>query len=118
MLANLRYFGHIFNPVAFYYCHGASEEETEAVIASVKRFPRGEQLPYVLARGGRTGPVLSDEMPKAEASMSRVLARHPAMTMQVVGRIYAQALRLKLKGAKSFPHPHDARPKPRGLTSP
>lgn len=170
MLANLRYFGHIFNPVAFYYCHGASKEVTEAVIASVKSIPWGEQHPYVLARGGRTGPVLSDEMPKAlhvsplmgmdqnygfratepgselivhidsrdgetdeltfdstltlerkpmtRASMSRVLARHPAMTMQVVGRIYAQALRLKLKGARSFPHPHDARPKPRGLISP
>ncbi len=43
--------------------------------------------------------------------LSWLLARYPAMSMQVVAKIYAQALRLRLKGAQSFPHPTEARPR-------
>jgi DUF1365 family protein len=32
------------------------------------------------------------------------------MSLQVVARIYAQSLRLKLKGARYFPHPDGSRP--------
>ncbi len=35
----------------------------------------------------------------------RMLARYPAMTAQVVIKIYWQALRLRLKGAPWHPHP-------------
>ncbi len=45
-----------------------------------------------------------------------LLARYPAMTLQVVAKIYAQALRLRLKGARGFPHPTGKRPK--GFLSP
>jgi hypothetical protein len=48
--------------------------------------------------------------------LAATLARHPAMSLQVVARIYAQALRLKLKGARYFPHPGGSRPK--GFVSP
>ena len=48
--------------------------------------------------------------------MSRLLARYPAMSLQVVAKIYAQSLRLKLKGARYFPHPEGSRPK--GFLSP
>ena len=37
--------------------------------------------------------------------MAGLLARYPAMSLQVVAKIYAQSLRLKLKGARYFPHP-------------
>jgi len=40
--------------------------------------------------------------------MAGLLARHPAMSLQVVARIYAQAGRLKLKGARYHPHPGGA----------
>ena len=40
--------------------------------------------------------------------MAGLLARYPAMSLQVVARIYAQSLRLKLKGARYFPHPDGA----------
>jgi len=33
------------------------------------------------------------------------------MSLQVVAKIYAQAARLKLKGARYFPHPQGRRPK-------
>ncbi len=39
------------------------------------------------------------------ANASRMLARYPAMTAQVVAKIYWQALRLRLKGAPWHAHP-------------
>jgi uncharacterized protein len=181
LLANLRYLGHSFNPVSFYYCFDAAGDRVEAVVADVNNIPWGERHPYVLARGTRRGAVLSDELDKtlhvsplmgmdqtyafratepagsltvhiesrqvqrvgalfdtqrvapggqkqfdATLSMRRrelsrsllatMLARYPAMSLQVVAKIYAQSLRLKLKGAHYFPHPEGRRPK--GFLSP
>jgi DUF1365 family protein len=168
LLANLRYLGHIFNPVSLYYCFDPGGETVEAVVADVNNIPWGEGHPYVLARGGRQGTVLKEELDKklhvsplmgmdqtyafsasepgdellvhiesrpddSEAKafdatlslhrrelgrglMARLPARYPAMSLQVVAKIYAQALRLKLKGARSFPHPEGRRPK--GFLSP
>ena len=64
LLASLRYLGHSFNPVSFYYCFDSAGERVEAVVADVKNIPWGERHPYVLARGEREGPVLSDELDK------------------------------------------------------
>ncbi len=41
----------------------------------------------------------------SQRSDGRLLLRYPAISLQVVARIYAQALRLRLKGARWFPHP-------------
>jgi uncharacterized protein len=43
------------------------------------------------------------EMTRGE--MNRALARYPFLTMRILLRIYTHALRLKLRGAKYFPHP-------------
>ena len=40
--------------------------------------------------------------------MLGLLARYPAMSLQVVAKIYGQAARLKLKGATYHPHPEGA----------
>jgi len=48
--------------------------------------------------------------------LAGLLARYPAMSLQVVAQIYAQSLRLKLKGARYFPHPEGRKPK--GFVSP
>jgi DUF1365 family protein len=40
--------------------------------------------------------------------LSRMLWRYPAATLVAGVRIYAHALRLKLKGAPYFPHPGQA----------
>lgn len=168
LLANLRYLGHAFNPVCFYYCFDPAGERVEAVVADVTSIPWGETHPYVLARGERSGPVIADSAVKrlhvsplmgmdhsydlrasepgerlqvqiesrpagedgkafdatlslrrhelSTGTLTRLLARYPAMSLQVVAKIYAQALRLKLKGARSFPHPTGKRP--RGFISP
>ncbi len=167
LLANLRYLGHAFNPVSFYYCCDG-DERVEAVVADVNNIPWGERHPYVMARGARTGTVLTEELEKAlhvsplmamdqtysfratepakalsvhiesrpndgvgkafDATLSmrrhelsgplltRMLVRYPAMSLQVVAKIYAQSLRLKLKGARYFPHP--AGKSPKGFLSP
>jgi DUF1365 family protein len=183
LLAGLRYFGHSFNPVSFYYCFDPAGEQVEAVVADVENIPWGERHAYVLGRRGTEGPVLRNELDKAlhvsplmgmdqtysfragepgptlsvhiesrpgasagqdraetegrnnhrtpkafdatlslrrhELSRGRLaglLARYPAMSLQTVARIYAQSLRLKLKGARYFPHPEGSRPK--GFISP
>ncbi len=182
LLANLRYLGHVFNPVCFYYCFDRAGERVEAVVADVNNIPWGERHPYVLARGSRRGAVLADELDKtlhvsplmgmdqtyvfragepgerlsihiesrpvqrvtappepqsvapprqrkafdatlslrrhelSRARLAGMLARYPAMSLQTVAKIYAQSLRLKLKGARYFPHPEGKRPK--GFLSP
>lgn len=168
LLTGLRYLGHSFNPVSFYYCFDKAGERVEAVVADVENIPWGERYAYVLARGQREGPVLSAELDKrlhvsplmamgqryafratepgqrlvvhiesqpnegegrtfdATLSLRRhelsrgrlagLLVRHPASSLAVVARIYAQALRLRLKGARYFPHPERSRPK--GFVSP
>ncbi len=168
LLTGLRYLGHSFNPVSFYYCFDAAGERVEAVVAEVENIPWGERHAYVLARGESRGKVLADELDKtlhvsplmgmdqtyafratepgarlsvhiesrpkegegrsfdatlslrrrelSRGLMAGLLARYPAMSLQVVAKIYAQSLRLKLKGARYFPHPDGSRPK--GFISP
>lgn len=38
LLTHLAYLGYCFNPVSFYYCLDASEEEIETVVAEVRLF--------------------------------------------------------------------------------
>ena len=169
LLTGLRYFGHSFNPVSFYFCFDGAGERVDAVVADVQNIPWGERHPYVLARGESRGTVLSEELDKtfhvsplmgmdqtysfrasepgesiavqiesrpregrggktfdatlnlrrrelSRGTLARMLARYPAMSLQVVAKIYAQSLRLKLKGARYHPHPEGSRPK--GFVSP
>jgi DUF1365 family protein len=48
LLTNLRYLGHCFNPVSFYYCFDAAGERVAAVVAEVTNTPWGERHAYVL----------------------------------------------------------------------
>lgn len=160
LLTGLRYFGHSFNPVSFYYCFDPAGERVEAIVADVQNIPWRERHPYVLARGERRGTVLGDELEKSfhvsplmgmdqtysfrasepgeslavhiesrprgdgasagktfdatlnlrrrelsRRTLAGLLARYPAMSLQTVAKIYGQALRLKLKGARHHPHP-------------
>ena len=52
LLTNLRHFGHVFNPISFFYCLDATGEGLEAVVAEVSNTPWRERHLYVLdARG-------------------------------------------------------------------
>lgn len=153
LLTNLRYFGHSFNPVSFYFCFDAAGERPVAVLADVTNTPWGESHSYAIAAdGGRlisariakrfhVSPLMGMDhvyewrttAPGEEAQVHisssagerltfdatlalrrrelapdiarRMLIRYPAMTLQVLARIYWQALRLRLKGAPWHAHP-------------
>jgi DUF1365 family protein len=53
LLTHLRYFGHCFNPVSFYYCYDAAGERVRAVVAHVTNTPWGERHAYVLPASSR-----------------------------------------------------------------
>lgn len=59
MLTHLRYLGHCFNPVSFYYCYDEAGQEPVVVVAAITNTPWHERHCYVLgpatneATGGR-----------------------------------------------------------------
>jgi DUF1365 family protein len=160
LLTNLRYLGHCFNPVSFYYCFDASGLRVQAIVAEVTNTPWGERHAYVLSPDdGRPGSSImrgrfekefhvspfmgmdhtyawrltmpekrliahidseQDERIVFDATLSlrrreltparllALLARHPLLSVGLVRRIYANGLRLKLKGARYFPNPSGA----------
>jgi DUF1365 family protein len=155
LLANLRYLGHSFNPVSFYFCFDQAGEAVQSVVAEVTNTPWGERHSYAIGRAESDSHVITGRLEKAfhvsplmgmdqtyewrvtepgeelvvhiesrhggatsfdatlslrrrelsPALMWRTLARYPAMGMRVSALIYWQALRLKLKGARYYPHP-------------
>lgn len=56
LLTHLRYFGHCFNPVSFYYCFDASGTRVEYMVAEVNNTPWGERHCYVLHQPLRAVP--------------------------------------------------------------
>lgn len=48
LLANLRYFGYIMNPLACYYCFDARDQGVETIVAEVNNTPWNQRHRYVL----------------------------------------------------------------------
>jgi DUF1365 family protein len=48
LLTHLRYFGHCFNPVSFYYCFNAADTAVEYIVAEITNTPWRERHSYVL----------------------------------------------------------------------
>jgi len=164
LLTHLRYFGHSFNPVSFYYCYDAAGEHVRAVVAEVTNTPWGERHAYVmavsesedhgsaavisahLAKQLHVSPLMGMDQiyhwrltPPAQRlslhiesrrhsgesifdatlalrrveidrrSLTRALIRYPLLSVRILARIYGHALRLRLRGARYFPHPRDGR---------
>jgi DUF1365 family protein len=59
LLTNLRYFGHGFNPVSFYYCFDEAGEKVEVIVAEVNNTPWGEQYCYILPDSHNKGSATS-----------------------------------------------------------
>jgi DUF1365 family protein len=68
VLTHLRYLGHCFNPVSFYYCFDALGERVVAVVAEVTNTPWGERHAYVMPvadpHDGGTVKVMRQQSPK------------------------------------------------------
>lgn len=47
LLTNMRYFGHCFNPVSFYYCFEADNQKLQAIVSHITNTPWGEDYAYV-----------------------------------------------------------------------
>jgi predicted NAD/FAD-binding protein/DUF1365 family protein len=66
LLTHLRYFGHVFNPVSFYYCFDVAGTNVQTVVAEVNNTPWGERHCYVLPRApGSAGGELRASSEKA-----------------------------------------------------
>jgi DUF1365 family protein len=48
MLTHLRYFGHCFNPVTFYYCYNKADNDVLFIVAEITNTPWRERHSYVL----------------------------------------------------------------------
>jgi uncharacterized protein len=55
LLTHLRYLGHCFNPVSFYYCFAADGRTLETVVAEVSNTPWNERHMYVLPEAENLG---------------------------------------------------------------
>jgi uncharacterized protein len=99
LLTHLRYAGHCFNPVSFYYCFDASGERVRAVVAHVTNTPWGEQHSYVLAADELRGNG-GDDSADAEP-VSRVMRGEFAKALHVsplMGMEHTYAWRLSAPG--------------------
>ena len=47
LLTNMRYFGHCFNPVSFYYCFEADGKTLQSIVTHITNTPWGEDYAYV-----------------------------------------------------------------------
>lgn len=59
LLTHLRYFGHCFNPVSFYYCYAADGITLDTIVAEITNTPWKERHSYVLP--------LQDGVPRGSA---------------------------------------------------
>jgi uncharacterized protein len=55
MLTHLRYYGHNFNPVTFYYVFDGAGKNVETIVANITNTPWGERHSYVLDARGNAG---------------------------------------------------------------
>ena len=65
LLTNLRYLGHCFNPVSFYYCYEqAGAARVQAIVAEVTNTPWGERHAYVLTNDRPSGSIMRGRFEK------------------------------------------------------
>ncbi len=154
LMANLRTWGWLFNPISLYFCADPAElvgsrEPITSLVVEVENTPWHDRHAYVVGPPGShrfakelhvspflpmgldyelryTAPgerltlgldvlrgdrrLLSASLalrrrPLDRAALGRLLWRHPAMTHRVTAGIYANAVRLRLKGAPLFANP-------------
>lgn len=55
LLTHLRFFGHSFNPVSFYYVYDAADEHVETIVAEITNTPWKERHAYVLQVSQKAG---------------------------------------------------------------
>jgi uncharacterized protein len=71
LLTNMRYFGHCFNPVSFYYCFEPDGMTLQAIVTHITNTPWGEDYAYVhdfksekLAKSTKNGVITAFKLDK------------------------------------------------------
>jgi uncharacterized protein len=96
LLAQLRSFGHCFNPVSFYYCLDGAGARVDAVVAEVTNTPWGERHAYVIPAG-------SGDLAKAlHVSPFMALDHRYAVHAAVPGERLAIHIESRRNGAPAF----------------
>jgi hypothetical protein len=160
LLANVRTWGWLFNPISLYFCLDVGGTGVEALVAEVENTPWHERCSYVVGPPGshrfakvmHVSPFLPMDVDyeltygvpgerlivqldvlRGDArlfgatlslhrrvlnrpALGRLLWAYPALTHRISAGIYAQAARLRLKGAPF--HVHPARSVGTGSSSP
>ncbi len=90
LLTHPRYFGHVFNPVSFYYCYRADGVGLDAILAEITNTPWQERHAYVLDVGDaqRRGNVLEWDFDKRfHVSPFMAMARRYRWRFTVPGEV-------------------------------
>jgi hypothetical protein len=102
LLANLRYFGLLMNPIACYYCYERDGETLAAVVAEVTNTPWDQRHAYVLPASG-PGEVLHARFEKAmHVSPFNPMTMHYAWSSRRPGERLGIHLENRMNGAKVF----------------
>ena len=82
-------------------------EGADVMLIGRRPDPLAETAATIAAASGKSfdATLSLRRRPLSRRTLTGLLARYPAMSLQVVAKIYGQALRLKLKGAPYHPHP-------------
>lgn len=76
VLTHLRYYGHCFNPVSFYYCYDADDRRVEYIVAEITNTPWRERHSYVLGEQQNQG-----KRPRKRYLFSKAFHISPFMDM-------------------------------------
>jgi DUF1365 family protein len=68
LLTQPRYFGYAMNPVSFYYCFDADDQQVQTIVAEVNNTPWSERHCYILDRSNQ--PADSTHLPQTSAPTS------------------------------------------------
>jgi hypothetical protein len=100
LLANLRYFGKLMNPIACYYCYEEDGETLAAVVAEVTNTPWDETHAYVLPATGGATLLKADFDKKLHVSPFNPMNMHYEWSSHLPGERLGIHLANRMNGAK------------------
>jgi hypothetical protein len=83
LLTNMRYFGHCFNPVSFYYCFEPDGFTLQAIVSHITNTPWGEDYAYVHDYHGVKEAKLTHNGTITAFKLSKAFHVSPFMPMQI-----------------------------------
>jgi len=102
LLANLRYFGKLMNPIACYYCFAEDGQTLLAVVAEVTNTPWGERHAYVLPATPGASLLKANFDKQFHVSPFNPMTMHYAWSSHTPGERLGIHLENRMNGAKVF----------------